>query len=62
MEIIEPMTFMECLAEAYKKRIMGRTEFKVGNQVKIVVNPDHEDISKYYNNHQKPKRKKDKPL
>lgn len=41
-------TFYECLLEAYRKKVEGRTEFKLGNKTTVIVNPTHMDITKFY--------------
>lgn len=41
-------TFFDCLVEAYKKKVEGRTEFKLGNKTTVIVNPTHMDITKFY--------------
>lgn len=48
-------TFFECLVEAYRKKVEGRTEFKVGKKTTVIVNPTHMDITKFYGSTQKPK-------
>lgn len=43
-----PNTFYECLVEAYRKKVEGRTEFKLGNKTSVIINPTHMDITKFY--------------
>lgn len=43
-----PNTFFDCLVEAYRKKVEGRTEFKLGNKTTVIVNPTHMDITKFY--------------
>lgn len=43
------MSFMDHLMEAYRKKVTGRTEFKLGNKTKVIVNPNHLDITRHYN-------------
>ncbi len=51
------MTFFECLVEAYRKQVVGRTEFKLGNKTTVIVNPTHADITKVYDTQKKKKNK-----
>lgn len=52
-----PNTFMEHLLEAYRKQVMGRTEYRLGNGTKVILNPSHSDLTTYYEVQKKRKKK-----